>query len=179
MTNYLIRRLFQMVLVILLSTMAIYVLLNVAPGGPLSGLRLGADIKSRVTEDDIARLEAFLGLDKPLFLRYLTWLIGDDWLGADWLYVGLGPYKRPIIGNNGEQMFRQDSETGEKIYAFDTARFWVDPSATLINPGYRLWVWGEEVAPGVSEATQLQMKPAATTRPPDDILIEGVSTEVV
>jgi len=179
MTNYLIRRVFQMVLVILLSTMAIYVLLNVAPGGPLSGLRLGADIKSRVTEDDIARLEAFLGLDKPLFLRYLTWLIGDDWLGADWLYVGLGSYKRPIIGNNGEQMFRQDSETGEKIYAFDTARFWVDPGATLINPGYRLWVWGEEVEPGVIEATQVQMKPAATTRPPEDILIEGVSTEVV
>jgi len=85
MTNYLIRRFFQMILVILLSTMAIYILLNVAPGGPLSGLRLGADIKSRVTEDDIARLESYLGLDKPLFLRYLTWLLGDDWLGADWI----------------------------------------------------------------------------------------------
>ena len=179
MTNYLIRRFFQMILVILLSTAAIYMLLNVAPGGPLSGLRLGADIKTRVTEDDIARLESFLGLDKPLFLRYLTWLIGDDWLGADWMYVGLGPYKRPIIGNNGEQMFRLDSETGEKIYAFDTARFWVDPSATLVNPGYRLWVWGEQVEPGVIAATQVQMKPAATSRPPEGVLIDGTSTEVV
>ena len=179
MTNYLIRRFFQMILVILLSTAAIYMLLNVAPGGPLSGLRLGANMKTQVTDDDIARLESFLGLDKPLFLRYLTWLIGDDWLGADWMYLGLGPYKRPVIGNNGEQMFRLDSETGEKIYAFDTARFWVDPSATLVNPGYRLWVWGEQVEPGVIAATQVQMKPAATARPPEGVLIDGTSTEVV
>ena len=179
MTNYLIRRFFQMILVILLSTMAIYILLNVAPGGPLSGLRLGADIKSRVTEDDIARLESFLGLDKPLFLRYLTWLLGDDWLGADWMYVGLSKYQRPIIGNNGEQMFTLNRETNEKQYLFDETRFWVEPSATLVNPGYRLWVWGEEIEPGVIQATQVQVKPAPTTRPGADVLKEGISTEVV
>jgi len=81
MTGYLIRRFFQMIIVVLLSTLAIYLLLNVAPGGPLSGLNLGADRKSRFSEADKARLEAYLGLDKPLALRYLTWLLGEDWLG--------------------------------------------------------------------------------------------------
>ncbi len=66
MTNYLIRRLFQMVLVVLLSTVAIYVLLNIAPGGPLAGLRNIGDRRSRPSEADFARLEAYLGLDKPV-----------------------------------------------------------------------------------------------------------------
>ena len=39
MTAYLIRRAFQMSIVVLLSTFAIFMLLNVAPGGPLSGLK--------------------------------------------------------------------------------------------------------------------------------------------
>ena len=105
MTNYLIRRLFQMVIVVLLSTVAIYVLLNIAPGGPLAGLRNIGDRRSRPSEADMARLESYLGLDKPVFLRYLTWLIGDDWLGADWAYVGLGNYRYPKLGTNGEQKF--------------------------------------------------------------------------
>jgi peptide/nickel transport system permease protein len=101
MTGYLIRRFFQMILVVLLATMAIYLLLNIAPGGPLSGLKLAADRRARVSEADIARLEAYLGLDKPMWLAYLTWLIGDDWLGADWLYVGLSPYTAPKLDAAG------------------------------------------------------------------------------
>ena len=179
MTNYLIRRFFQMILVILLSTAAIYTLLNIAPGGPLSGLKLGADVKTRVTDDQIARLEAMLGLDKPLFMRYLTWLIGDDWLGADWMYIGLGKYQNPIIGNNGQPMFRLDPETQEKVYLYRSFRFWVDPGPTYVNPGYKLWVWGEEVQPGVIAATQVQVKPPTTARPPEDTLVEGITTNVV
>ena len=39
MTNYLIRRVIQMVFVILLSAAATFVLFNIAPGGPLTGLQ--------------------------------------------------------------------------------------------------------------------------------------------
>ena len=101
MTGYLIRRFFQMIIVVLLSTLAIYMLLNIAPGGPLSGIRLSADRKSRVSDADIARLEAYLGLDKPLVLRYLTWLLGEDWLGADWMYVGFTPPQVPRLDAEG------------------------------------------------------------------------------
>src|SRR4030066_1245398 len=114
MTNYLIRRVFQMVLVVFLSTVAIYVILNIAPGGPLSGLRLSTDRKTKVTDQDIERMKAYLGLDKPLFLRYLTWLAGDDWLGADWLYIGLGQYQQPRVGRNGEPMEGDNKENGGK-----------------------------------------------------------------
>ena len=100
MTNYLIRRWFQMVLVVILATIAIYGLLNAVPGGPLSGLNLAADAKQRLSQEDIARLEATLGLNKPVYLAYLTWMGGEDWLDE----VG------NAIGNPGpaEKMF----ETG-------------------------------------------------------------------
>ena len=80
MTNYLMRRGVQMVLVVLLASIAIYGLLNAVPGGPLSGLNLAADAKSRLSPQDIARIEAMLGLNKPIYLAYLTWLTGEDWL---------------------------------------------------------------------------------------------------
>jgi peptide/nickel transport system permease protein len=173
MTNYLIRRFFQMILVVLLSTLAIYVLLNVAPGGPLSGLRLSADRKNRVTDQDIERLKAFLGLDKPLALRYFTWLLGDDWLGADWVYVGLGQYQQPRLGRDGNQLFSVDRVTGEKILLFDAARFWVDPGVVHFNPKYLLWVWGEEIEPGVYRADKIQVKPPVTAQAPDDVTVVG------
>ena len=80
MTNYLIRRGFQMVFVVLMATVAIYLLLNAVPGGPLSGLNLVADARQRLSPEDIARIEATLGLNKPTYLAYLTWLGGEDWL---------------------------------------------------------------------------------------------------
>jgi len=90
MVNYLIRRLFQMMVVVLLSSMAIYAIMNLAPGGPLSGINLGADRKSRLSPEEIRRIEEFLGLHRPLHWRYIVWLLGEDWLDE----VGLKALQR-------------------------------------------------------------------------------------
>jgi peptide/nickel transport system permease protein len=173
MIAYLIRRGFQMMVVVLLSTLAIYVLLNVAPGGPLSGLRLAADQKSRVSESDIARLEAYLGLDKPMALRYITWLIGDDWLGANWVYAGLGQYKEIQLARDGSPMVKVDRQTGEATNVYNSFRFWADPGVAHLNPGYKLFIKGEQVAPDKYVAHEIQVKPAATERPSADITLAG------
>jgi peptide/nickel transport system permease protein len=81
MTAYLIRRLVQMLIVLLVSSMAIYAILNLAPGGPLTGLKQNADRKSGYSQADIVRMEKLLGIDKPLQVRYVSWLAGDDWMG--------------------------------------------------------------------------------------------------
>jgi peptide/nickel transport system permease protein len=137
-TNYLIRRSFQMVLVVVLATIAIYLLLNAVPGGPLSGLNLAADAKDRLSSQDIARIEATLGLNKPVYLAYLTWMLGEDWVDE----VGAA------IGNPGpaEKMF----ETGTwKDYQSPTCQ---DASGTnagnesIITPcnrGVLRWDWGQ------------------------------------
>lgn len=118
MTNYLIRRLIQMALVVLLATVAIYAILNLAPGGPMAGLNQIGDRKQRFSASDKARLEAYLGLDKPLILRYLVWLIGEDWLGADYIYLGLKPP--------------------------DNLRFYAAPGIAYAQGGYELWIEGTE-----------------------------------
>ena len=194
MTNYLIRRLFQMIIVVFLSTVAIYVMLNVAPGGPLSGIRLSADRKSRVSDADIARLKSYLGLDKPLALRYITWVIGDDWIGANWMYAGVARYQNIKIGAKGEPIVKVDRETGVEYYDVENVRYWTDGGTALYNPGYELWVVGSDG--GLNEARtvietpegrevkqeMLQTYDAAsvTVKPPrdqtagDDVIITGL-----
>jgi peptide/nickel transport system permease protein len=133
MTAYLIRRFLQMILVVLLSTMAIYALLNAAPGGPLSGLKAGsADRRQGVSDRDIERLKAYLGIDKPLILRYMTWLLGDDWLGSDWLSISWGGYKV-------SDTCRKDKNGNETC---DYVRFWADPGVAQLRPAYPIWVEG-------------------------------------
>jgi len=160
MTGYLVRRFLQMALVVLLSTLAVYVLLNVAPGGPLSGLRTAsADRRQRVSEADIARLEAYLGIDKPLILRYVAWMVGDDWLGSDWMSLSLGGYREPGA---------DEEEQG--------TRFWVEPGVPRLRPTYTLWVQGEEVEEGVVEATYVEARPTGD-RPDDVIQVQVIEVQ--
>lgn len=140
MTGYLIRRALQMILVVMLSTLAIYVLLNVAPGGPLSGLRIGSgNRRDQVSEAQIRRIQAYLGIDKPILLRYVAWLIGDDWMGADWMSLELKGHELP---------------GGSRV------RFWADPGLPLIEPGYVIWVQGAADAEGVVQATHIDVVPS-------------------
>jgi peptide/nickel transport system permease protein len=78
MTSYLLRRLVQMAVVVLLSATASYALLNLTPGGPLSGLReLAQNPRFRLTAEDIARIRAYFELDLYLPVRFGRWLIGQ------------------------------------------------------------------------------------------------------
>jgi len=88
MAGYLIRRVIQMVFVVLISAAATYALLNLAPGGPMSGLRqIQQNTRFRITEEDIARIRAYYELDLYLPIRFSRWLVGQ-------------PNGRIIIGPN-------------------------------------------------------------------------------
>jgi peptide/nickel transport system permease protein len=77
MTAYLIRRVLQSILVVLISAVATYVLLSFAPGGPMAGLRqIQQSGRFQITEDDIARIRASFELDLNLWVRFSRWLIG-------------------------------------------------------------------------------------------------------
>ena len=146
MTTYIIRRLFQALGVVIVSTMVIFLILNLAPGGPLSGLRLGAgDIKNRVSEAQVRQLQNYLGIDRPLSLQYLAWMIGDDWVGANWMYVGLERYQ---------------------VTPKESVRFWTDPGVAHIKPNYDIWMRGTESPSGVIEASYIEAKPKGD-RPAD------------
>ncbi len=85
MTNYLIRRFFQMTIVVIIASMAIYFLLWLAPGGPLDELRLagaGGRANQGFTEEQIQRIAEYLGLHRGPLWGYLAWLTGEDWFDA-------------------------------------------------------------------------------------------------
>lgn len=78
MGAFFVRRIFQMIIVVLISAMASYALLNLAPGGPLAGLRQQQqNAQFRITEEDIARIRAYFELDLFLPYRFTRWLIGE------------------------------------------------------------------------------------------------------
>jgi len=66
-----------MVLVVFISAVATYALLNLAPGGPLAGLRqIQQSGRFQITEDDIARIRAYFELDLYLPYRFTRWFAG-------------------------------------------------------------------------------------------------------
>jgi len=94
MTAYLIRRIAQMVAVLFVSTIVIYLILSLVPGGPLDYLKQVTDPRKRPSADDIRRVEQAMGIDKPWYLQYVTWLAGDDWLDK----IGFPQYKHERRG---------------------------------------------------------------------------------
>ena len=73
MTNYLIRRILQMIVVIFVAAIFVYFLFNISPGGPLAGIQ---QQQRRLTRDDLARLRAQYELDLYWPVRFSRWLIG-------------------------------------------------------------------------------------------------------
>lgn len=77
MTTFLIRRLFQMVVVIFLSAITAYALLYLAPGGPLVAFQQQQRGGGRgISEADLARIKARFELDLNLPIRFTRWFAG-------------------------------------------------------------------------------------------------------
>ncbi len=88
MRNYIIRRLFQAFILLIFISALIYLILNLVPGGPFDLLRTS---NPHVTADHIRRLNALLGLDKPLYERYFIWLnnlVHGDWSNSWTVSIG-------------------------------------------------------------------------------------------
>lgn len=97
MQAYLIRRLLQSALLILLISFLVFMILNLAPGGPLSGLRFQVSARE-FDEASVQRYKEMLGLDKPPVLRYFYWLADmfrGDW-GESWTVASGQPVFRLI-----------------------------------------------------------------------------------
>jgi peptide/nickel transport system permease protein len=78
MAAFLLRRIVQGILVLVVSSMAVYLLLYLAPGGPLSEIIQQKQQSSRypIRADDIERLKRQYDLDLPLWKSYGRWAFG-------------------------------------------------------------------------------------------------------
>ena len=79
MGHYVVRRLLQAIPLMLIVSIVLFALVNLAPGGPLSG----RGQSKRMKPEQIAILKRQFGLDQPVYMRYIFWLVGNDWTKVD------------------------------------------------------------------------------------------------
>lgn len=69
MTSYILRRLLQMVPVIIIASLFIWGMIYAVPGGPI-----GVIVGENATQEQIEAAMREFGLDRPVMLQYLDWL---------------------------------------------------------------------------------------------------------
>jgi peptide/nickel transport system permease protein len=79
MLNYVVRRILQVIPMLFLLSIGLFALVNIAPGGPL----VGHGRSRRIRPEKAKILKRQFGLDKPLPVQYVIWLIGNDWMMVD------------------------------------------------------------------------------------------------
>ena len=78
MGRYFVRRLLQAIPLLFIISVIVFVL-AAKMGDPLATFGGRSMIKSQ----DRARLTRQLGLDQPLYVQYVVWLVGNDWMKLD------------------------------------------------------------------------------------------------
>ena len=115
MTKYVIRRLLQAIPIMFGVTLLSYVIISFAPGGPVEQLAFNNRMKPREKEE----LKYKLGVNDPLPVQYLRWLLGDDWMRWDSDGDGLADgaifidLHAPVLQENGKPLI--DESTGEIV----------------------------------------------------------------
>ena len=80
MARFLLRRLLSAVPLLLIISLLVFLLIHAAPGGPLAIYLANPNVRP----EDIERLRRALGLDRPLWLQYWSWLTA--FVSGDWGY---------------------------------------------------------------------------------------------
>jgi peptide/nickel transport system permease protein len=119
MAQYLFRRLLQTLGMLFLLSVLLFGLVNVAPGGPLAGYGQSRHIPP----ERAAILKRQFGLDKPLYIQYVIWLAGNDWMQVDTDGDG-------VLDSSGT---RRGILRGDFGFSFRTRQ------PVLLEIGQRLW----------------------------------------
>jgi len=78
MARYVVNRLMQAMLLLVIVSALGFAILHLAPGGPLSQFA----VSSQMSQEDLVRITKQLGLDRPLPVQYLDWfgrMLSGDW----------------------------------------------------------------------------------------------------
>ncbi len=78
MGRYIVRRLLQAIPMLFILSVVLFTLVSIAPGDPVAALS-----RRRPRPEMREMLERQFGLDQPLPLQYVIWLLGNDWMKVD------------------------------------------------------------------------------------------------
>jgi len=79
MGTYIVRRLIQAIPMLIIVSILLFALVNIAPGGPMSAYSRS----KRIPPEKKEAIRRSFGLDKPLPIQYIVWLVGNDWMPID------------------------------------------------------------------------------------------------
>jgi peptide/nickel transport system permease protein len=115
MTRYIIRRILQAIPLLLFISIILFALLQ-NMGDPLA--TMGGRRPTRAADRE--RLTRQLGLDQPMHMQYLFWLVGNDWMKLDLTGDGepdsYGRRKGVIRGDFGESLVNRGRPASEIIW---------------------------------------------------------------
>jgi peptide/nickel transport system permease protein len=94
--RFLTRRVIQSLPLLLVISLVVFALIHAAPGGPLSIYLSNPNVRP----EDIERLRRALGLDRPLWQQYVSWLAA--FVRGDWGYSFSDG--RPVVDRIGERL---------------------------------------------------------------------------
>lgn len=90
MAKFIVRRLGFMLLTMFIVSIAIFAVSEIAPGNIARNI-----LGPFATPEQEASFLAQLGLDQPLHIRYITWLVGSDWRAERMVGMPLRRIKKP------------------------------------------------------------------------------------
>ncbi|HEU5328268.1 MAG: ABC transporter permease [Thermomicrobiales bacterium] len=70
MGSYIVRRVLQIIPLLIGISILVFILVNAVPGSPVSDMAFNPSVRP----EDIARIKHALGLDQPLYKRYFVWI---------------------------------------------------------------------------------------------------------
>jgi peptide/nickel transport system permease protein len=115
MTRYIFRRLLQAIPLLALISIVLFVLMQ-NMGDPLA--TMGGRMTTRSAERE--RLTRKLGLDKPIYMQYIYWLVGNDWtridLDGDGVGETPGTRKGVLRGDFGTSLVNRGRPVWEVIW---------------------------------------------------------------
>lgn len=155
MAKFIVRRFFLLVLTMLLVSVAVFLITEASPGNVAKNV-LGAFI----TPEQEASFLAQMGLDNPVHIRYIRWLLGSDWLAEG--KVGM-PLERVVnddgfvewwaVRPNGD-LVRWKLE-GEDIVAITLPKGMGEPVRQKDNDRWQPGPDGGQIAWGVDTANNV------------------------
>lgn len=74
MLSYIIRRLLHALLVVILVSIAVFILIRAMPGDPIEML-YAENAVAQMTPDDLERIRHEAGMDRPIFVQYGDWVL--------------------------------------------------------------------------------------------------------
>lgn len=76
MGTYIIRRIFQMILIMLLVTLLVFLMVRLLPGDPIRMFLSSQESGEAITQEQINLLHHKYGLDRPIIVQYFDWMKG-------------------------------------------------------------------------------------------------------